>query len=89
MSDYRLQAIKEFVHALLQDQRCLAQEGNVLYCKKLFIVNSVMKWLYNEISEKTMDMSEMKTYLHYINQFLDDEVSLSWDNGSLMVETEK
>ena len=87
MGDYRLQAIKEFILALFRDPRCLYQEENVLYCDKLFIVNSAMKWLYNKITEESMELSEMKSHLNYINLFLDDKVELNWQDGTLVVDS--
>ncbi len=86
MGDYRLQAIKEFIQTLYKDPRCLYQEDNVLYCEKLFIVNSAMKWLYNKITEESMELSEMKSHLNYINLFLDDKVELHWQDGVLVVD---
>jgi hypothetical protein len=85
MTDYRLQAIQEFVQALLKDKRCLYDEDNILYCEKLFIVNSIMNQVYDKVAKGEMSVSEMKKYLRYVNKYLDGELSLFWKDNNLMV----
>ena len=89
MVDHQLQAIKGFLQSLLSDKRCLSREDNVLYCKKLFIVNSVMNWLLAELRESAVTIDEMKEQLVYINRYLDDEIILYWENGVLMFYEKK
>ena len=89
MADYQFQAIKEFLHSLLSDKRCLVTEGNVLYCEKLFTINSIMNWLLVDLKNSAVSIGEMKEQLVYINRYLDDEIDLYWDNGVLMFYEKK
>ena len=83
MSDYRLIAIQEFLKTLLTDPRCLYVEENTVYCEKLFMVNSVMKWLYNKLLDEEITLDSMKNYLLLINEYLDDNIDLCWEQGEL------
>ena len=84
MGDFRLQAFKEFVQALLDDPRCLYEEDNVLYCEKLFIINRIMDRVYTKVHNDEMDLKEMKKYLSQINDYLNGEVDLLWVDGVLV-----
>ena len=84
MGDFRLQAIKEFVQALLKDKRCLYQEDNVLYCEKLFIINCIMGRVYTKVDRGDMNLTQMREYLTMINEYLNDEVDLLWTDGDLV-----
>mgnify|MGYP001208837458 CR=1 FL=1 len=79
MSDFRLDAIKEFIAALFNDPRCLQEEDNVLYCEKLFKVNDIMNKVYDRLASGDMNIREMKLYLSYIDEYLNDEADLNWD----------
>ena len=89
MADYQFQAIKEFLRSLLSDKRCLSTEGNVLYCEKLFIINSIMNWLLVDLKNSAVSIDEMKEQLVYINKYLDGEIDLYWDGGVLMYYEKK
>ena len=84
MTDYRFQAIKEFVEALLKDKRCLYGEDNVLYSEKLFTVNRVMNHVRDKLAEDEMDLDDMKMYLSYINGYLDGTIDLEWWDDRLV-----
>jgi len=87
MGDYRLTAIKEFLKALLSDPRCMHVEDNVVHCNKLFVINSVMKWIYNNLLSEDMTIDSMRNYLLVINDYLDDKIELSWEEGELIYKT--
>ena len=87
MSDYRLIAILEFLKTLLSDPRCVYLDENVVHCEKLFMVNSVMKWLYNNLLSDDITVDSMKNYLLVINDYLDDKIELSWEEGELIYKT--
>jgi len=84
MTDYRFQAIKEFVEALLKDKRCLYGEENVLYCEKLFTVNRVMSHVRDKLADDELSLDDMKRYLLYINEYLDGYVELEWWENKLV-----
>lgn len=84
MGDFRLQAIKEFVQALYDDPRCLYQEDNILYCEKLFIINCIMSRVYTKVDRGEMNLNQMRNYLGKINDYLNDKVDLSWEDGGLV-----
>ena len=83
MSDYRLTAITEFLKTLLGDPRCINIADNVVHCEKLFMVNGIMKWLYNKLSSEEIDIDSMREYLLLINEYLDDNIELFWEHGEL------
>ena len=84
MSDFRLEAIREFVSALTEDPRCLQEEDNVLYCEKLFKVNDIMNKIYDKLASGEMSIGEMKQYLSYIDDYLNDEADLNWEFEGLI-----
>ena len=86
MGDYRLSAFKEFIGALLKDKRCLFIEDNVFYCDKLFIINSVVNQIYEMMTDDEVGINEMRTYLKYINLFIEDEIDITWEDGQFMFE---
>ena len=65
------------------DPRCINIADNVVHCDKLFMVNGIMKWLYNKLSSEEIDIDSMREYLLLINEYLDDNVELSWEHGEL------
>jgi hypothetical protein len=79
MSDFRLEAIREFVSALTKDPRCLKEEDNILYCEKLFKVSGIMNKIYAKLASGEMSIGEMKLYLSYIDEYLNDEADLNWE----------
>jgi hypothetical protein len=79
-----LQAIREFVQALLKDKRCLYNEDNILYCEKLFIVNRVMSHVRDELSADKLSLDEMRKYLMDINRYLDGDLDLNWWDDKLV-----
>ena len=90
MSDFRQEAIKEFVLALFKDARCLQQEDNVLYCEKLFKVNDIMTKIYDRLAYDLINIREMRLYLSYIDEYLNDEVDLVWDwEHDILTKTKK
>lgn len=85
MGDYRLTAIEEFLKALLADPRCMLVEGNVIHCNKLFVINGIMKWIYNNLLSEDITIDSMRNYLLVINDYLDNKIELSWEEGELLI----
>lgn len=89
MADYRREAFREFVEALLKDKRCLFTEGNVLYCDKLFIINGVVNRIYEMLVDDEANLEEVTNYLDYINMFIDDRVDIFWEHGQFVVHNKE
>ena len=58
---------------------------NVIYADKLFVVNSVICYLFKDKDIHRVDKVKVLEYGELINRFLDDEIDIYWRDGILMV----
>lgn len=61
------------------------KDQNVVYVEKLFIVNTVINYLFKDKSYRELDQFQIARYGELINRFLKEEVDIYWKNGRLMV----
>lgn len=59
---------------------------NVIYTEKLFIINSIVNYLFKDKYYTQVDKEKLAEYGELINRFLKDEVDIYWRDGKLMVD---
>lgn len=60
-------------------------EENISYAEKLFIVNTVINYLFKDKTYKELDQFQIARYGELINKYLHDEVDIYWEDGIVMV----
>ena len=63
-------------------------DGNVVHAEKMFIINSVIKYLF-ENDAKKIDKEEIALYGDIIDKYLKNEVDILWEDGKLVVTDPK
>ena len=62
------------------------KEDNVVFAEKLFIINSVINYLFKDKYYSDIDKNMILDYGELINKYLKGEVDIFWKDGTLMVE---
>ena len=77
---------KDIIDYVKQYEQCYWVEDNIIFSPKIFIINSVIQWCYNQIETKKMQTNEMEFYLMAIQAFIEGNTSLYWDEqGNLVI----
>ena len=58
---------------------------NVIYAEKIFIINTIINYLFKDKSYWELDKHMIIEYGELINKYLLDEVDIFWQDGTLMV----
>lgn len=66
-------------------QKYLFREENIIYADKLFVINTVINFLFNGKTYKEIDQFQIARYGEYIHRYLQDEVDIYWNDGILMI----
>jgi len=66
-------------------QKYLNKEENIIYAHKLFIINTVINFLFSGKSYKELDQFQIARYGEYIHKYLQDEVDIVWKDGILTI----
>ena len=66
-------------------QRHIDKEENVLYAEKMFIINTVINFLFKGKTYKEVDQFQVARYGEIIHKYLNSEVDIFWQDGILMV----
>ena len=62
------------------------KENNIVYAEKLFIINSIVNYLFKDKHFTQIDKVKLIEYGEIINKYLKDEVDIYWKDDTLMVE---
>ena len=77
---------KDIIDYVKQYEQCYWVEDNIIFSPKIFIINSVIQWCYNQLETKKMQTNEMEFYLMAIQGFIEGNSNLSWDEeGNLVI----
>ena len=77
---------KDIIDYVKQYEQCYWVEDNIIFSPKIFIINSVIQWCYNQIETKKMQTNEMEFYLMAIQSFIEENTGLYWDEeGNLVI----
>jgi len=82
----RISNRSEIIEYVKQNDPEYRVEDNVIFFPKLFIINTVIQWCYNQLQQKKIQPNEMDFYLMSIQAFLEGKTNLSWDkDGNLVI----
>ena len=70
---------KDIIDYVKRYEQCYRVEDNVIFSPKIFIINTVVQWCYNQLETKKMQTNEMEFYLMAIQGFIEGNTNLSWD----------
>ena len=77
---------KDIIDYVKRYEQCYRVEDNVVFSLKIFIINTVIQWCYNQLETKKMQANEMEFYLMSIQGFIEGNTNLSWDaEGNLVI----
>ena len=60
-------------------------DGNTVYADKLFIINTIINYLFREENKKNIN-KDLVYYGEIINRYLNNEVDIYWKSGKIMVK---
>lgn len=66
-------------------QKYIHKEENVIYVDKIFIINTIINFLFAGKTYKELDQFQIARYGEYIHRFLQDEVDIFWKDGRLII----
>lgn len=66
-------------------QKYLEKEENIIYADKLFVINTVINFLFAGKSYKELDQFKIARYGEFIHKYLQGEVDIYWEDGILMI----
>ena len=61
------------------------KQDNVVYAEKLFIINTIINYLFSQGDPKTTS-KKLLEYGEIINRYLNNEVDIYWQDGTIMVK---
>ena len=64
-------------------------EGNVIYAKNIFLINSVLSWYFTTQEEAAYNAGNLTSILDLLEKHLKNEVVLSWKGDALQILTPK
>jgi len=76
---------KDIIDYVKRYEQCYRVEDNVIFTPKIFIINTVIQWCYNQLETKKMKPEEMNFYLMAIQGFIEGKTNLSWDKNDNLV----
>jgi len=59
---------------------------NVIYADKLFVINTVINYLFKDKNYYNIDKKKVLEYGELISRYLLEEVDIYWEGGILMVK---
>ena len=71
---------------LLKDYDLLRQDKNIIWAKKAFVANSIIKWATDKIERSELSPKQMDSFGDMFLLFLNDKIRIYWDNDALKVE---
>lgn len=66
--------------------KSITREDNIIYIEKLFIINTVINYLFKDKTYREIDQFQIARYGEIINRYLLNEVDIFWKDSKLMVE---
>lgn len=63
----------------------IEKEDNIIYADKMFVINTVINFLFRDKSYKEVDQFQVARYGEIIHRYLNSEVDIFWQDGILMV----
>jgi hypothetical protein len=64
-------------------------EENVVHAEKIFIINSVINYIYRDSDKNKVDKDELMFFGEAIDRYLKNEVDIRWKNGKLIITEPK
>lgn len=61
-------------------------EDNVIYAQKIFIINSIIKYIYRDAERNNVNKDELMFYGEAIDRYLKNEVDITWKHGKIIVK---
>ena len=64
-------------------------EGNIIYAKNIFLINSVLAWYFETQDEGAYNAGNITSILDLLEKHLKKEIVISWKDNSLQILTPK
>jgi hypothetical protein len=80
-------ARKALLRAFLDKEKLFEKQDNVFYGgKKVFVINSVLAHSLDLRAKKIISLTEVQHYVSLIQQYIDDQIDLCWQDNKLMIK---
>lgn len=74
-----------FIKDIIKEGKYFYYVDNVFHAEKLFVINSVVRWVVLKAKSGDFDQSQVRNYLSAVASYLNGKIDIFWDNGSLYV----
>lgn len=64
-------------------------DENVVYAQKIFVINSIISYIYRDHDRNKIDKDELMFYGEAIDKYLKNEVDIIWKNGKIVITNPK
>tara|TARA_Y100000004_G_C8914042_1_gene412231 strand:- start:896 stop:1150 length:255 start_codon:yes stop_codon:yes gene_type:complete len=75
-----------FIKDIIAEGKYFYYEDNVFMAEKLFVVNSIIRWVVSRSKSGEFDSSQVRNYLNAVASYLDGKIDVFWENGALYVQ---
>jgi HD superfamily phosphohydrolase len=63
----------------------IKKSDNIYFADRIFVANSIINW----ILENYKDEKQIQFYLEKLESFLDKEIKLFWEDGTIKISKER
>ena len=74
---------------ILERDKEYYEEGNVIYAKNAFLINSVLCWYFDQGEEMGLNVNQISSVLDLLDKHINKEVTLVWEDGNLQILSSK
>ena len=72
---------REYVIGFIKEKSLVTVEDNLILSEKAFVVNAMLKWCYECVSQKKMNSTLWGKCKKMIAQYIAGTVEIEWDNN--------
>tara|TARA_R100000008_G_C3524585_1_gene135870 strand:- start:200 stop:496 length:297 start_codon:yes stop_codon:yes gene_type:complete len=81
-----VQVMKSTLRKIVLDQdEEYYEEGNVVYAKNAFLVNSVLSWYFNERDAEKLNVRHIGSVIDLLDKHIRKELVLAWGGDGLKI----
>jgi hypothetical protein len=76
---------QEYVLEFIRKKDLISSDGNIIFSQKAFVINSVLRWCLDAVSNKKMSQTKWTKFNRILGQYIAGIVDIKWKNGTLEI----
>ena len=76
---------QEYVLDFIRKKDLISSDGNIIFSQKVFVINSVLRWCLDAVSNKEMNKAKWTKFNRILGQYIAGIVDIKWKNGTLEI----